>query len=90
MVDTEMLEALVTEGDLVLIRQLCLPYKTSSLNMGLDVGALKMRVGRLCVKLGVENRTSIVVKALKLGLITIDELVYQEYDVGKNLLREDN
>jgi len=38
-----------------------------------------MQITRIGNKLGVENRTAIVVRALELGLITIDQLVYRNY-----------
>ncbi len=78
-------QQLVTTDELFLIRQLCLPYKIVAQNMGLDSAALRMRITRLAVKLGVENRTALVVKALKMGLITLNQLILREYGSAKNL-----
>ena len=80
----------LTNGDLDFIRQLCLPYKIIGQNMKLDNPAIRMRVSRLAVKLGVETRTALVVKAVKLGLVHIDELAFREFDSEKNLLHKES
>uniref|UniRef100_A0A6H1Z7Q7 Uncharacterized protein n=1 Tax=viral metagenome TaxID=1070528 RepID=A0A6H1Z7Q7_9ZZZZ len=67
----------LTVDDIELIKQLCLPSKIVSQN--LSVGGIRMRTFRLAGKLGVENRASIIVKALKLGLVSLDELTYREF-----------
>jgi hypothetical protein len=69
----------ITNGDLELIKQFCLPHKIIRQNMNLTKGALDMRTKRLMDKMGVENRTALVVMALKLGLVTIDELSVRTY-----------
>jgi DNA-binding NarL/FixJ family response regulator len=70
----------LTEKDLELIRQLCLPYKVISQNTGTHIITIRLRAIRIARKLGVENKASIIVKALRLGLITLDELVCREFD----------
>lgn len=80
----------LTDKDLALIRQLCLPYKIISQDAGVSDIVTKKRVGRLAAKLKVENRAAIIVKALKLDLVTIDELTYREFDNGENTLRKNS
>lgn len=69
----------ITDKDLELIKQLCLPYKIACQNLGIKQGALKIRVHRLLGKMGVETRTALVIKAIKLELVSIDELSLREY-----------
>lgn len=69
----------ITDKDLELIKQLCLPYKIICQNMELNQGTVRLRVKRLISKMGVESRTALVVKAIKLGLVSIDELPMREY-----------
>ena len=73
-------KGILTDKELELITQLCLPYKIIGQNMGVDGNSVRMRTSRLALKLGVENRASVIIKALKLGLITIDKLVYRSFD----------
>ena len=69
----------ITESDLVLIKQLCLPDKIIGGNLGISPANVSMRISRLGVRLGVENRTTIIVRALELGLVTINQLVYRKF-----------
>lgn len=69
----------LTDSDLELIKQLCLPNKVISQSLGISPAAVSMQVARISVKLGVENRTAVVVRALELNLITIDQLMYRNY-----------
>ena len=75
-VETEVKKILygLTDSDLALIKTLCLPNKVISQMFGDSPAAVSMQVTRIGAKLGVENRTAIVIKALRLGLITIDQL----------------
>lgn len=71
----------LTPKELALIKQLCLPNKIIAQNLNIEVPTVKMRVARLATKFGAETRAAIMVKALKRGLVTIDELAYRErYD----------
>ena len=70
--------------DLELIKQLCLPDKIIVQNLGSSRAAISMRITRIGVKLGVENRTALLVKALMLGLVNLDQLVYRSYDGETN------
>jgi len=67
----------ITERDLALIRQICLPYKVLCESMGISHGNLRFRVTILVRKFGVENRTSLAVKAIKMGLVRPDEFQYR-------------
>jgi DNA-binding NarL/FixJ family response regulator len=68
----------ITAHDLALIRQLCMENKVIAQNTRTSEQVVKNRVNRLATKLGVENRTAIVIKALKLGLLALSELAYRE------------
>jgi len=70
-----MSEIKITDADLDLIRKICLPYKLIGHSNGLG---LEMKVSRLLRKFGVDNRAALVVKALKLGLVTLDQLQYRD------------
>lgn len=71
----------VSESSLELIRLLCLPDKIIGQYLKISPAAVAMRITRISIKLGVENRTSVVVKALELGLVNIDQLVRRDYGV---------
>lgn len=66
-------------GELELLKLLCLPDKIICQRTGVNPITLRSRVERLRIKLGVENRISLVVKSLKLGLITTSELQFREW-----------
>ena len=70
----------LTVTELVLVKHLCLPNKILCERFKLTPSALKMRINRIAVKLGVENRTAIIVKSLKLGIVEIDQLVYRKFN----------
>ena len=75
----------LTDSDVELIKQLGLPNKIIGEKFGDSPAAISMQVTRISVKLGVENRTAIVIKSLGLGLITIDQLVFREFNGETNL-----
>lgn len=76
----------LTSSDLELIKQLGLPNKIMASSLGISDAAISMKITRVAVKLGVENRTAMVIKALSLGLITVDQLVFREFNGEANLL----
>jgi len=69
----------LTDSELALIRQLCLPDKIISANLGITHMGIRNRVVRIGAKLGVENRTAIVIKALRLKLVKIDQFSPREF-----------
>ncbi len=69
----------ITNKELELALLLCLPCKIISGRLGLADAITRKRVARLLAKFEVENRTSLIVKLLKLDLIGIDQLVYREF-----------
>lgn len=71
---------LLSDSELELIKLLCLPSKVISERLGIPSDSIRMSVSRIGIKLGVENRTSIVVRALELRLITLQQLVYRYYE----------
>jgi len=75
----------ITSSELALIKQLCLPDKIISNNFGISHAAVRMRIVRIGIKLGVENRTAIVVRALVLGLVSIDQLLFRKFNGRTNL-----
>lgn len=72
----------ISDTDMELIKLLGLPDKVISVAMDLNHGAVRMKITRLAIKLGVENRTAIVIRSLSLGLITPAQLVFRNFDVG--------
>ena len=72
----------LTSFEVKLITQLGLPNKIISENLGISDKAISMKLTRLALKLGVENRTAVIIKALGIGLITLDQLVYREFYDG--------
>lgn len=70
----------ITDSDLELITLLCLPAKVIGKHLGLEHATVRTRIKRLSGKLMVENRASIIVKALELNLVTLNQLVYRRYD----------
>jgi len=74
----------LADSDLELIKHLCLPEKIICEKFGISRAAISMQLTRISVKLGVENRTAVVVKALGLGLVTVDQLVYRDYNGKAN------
>lgn len=76
----------LSNSDLRLVKLLCLPNKVIADNLGVSsANAVGVLISRIGDKLFVENRTAIVVRALRLGLISIDQLVYRSYNGGTNL-----
>ena len=75
----------VTDSDLELIMQLCLPHKIICENMGVSHMALRKRTERLMLRMGVENQRALIVKALQLQLVSIDTLSIREFDGRANL-----
>ena len=75
----------VSKEDLELIKQLGLPSKIIAQRLGVPGAVIRMRVTRLAGKLGVENRTAIVIKAIGLGLVAPDQLLYREFYGKANL-----
>lgn len=71
----------MSESNLELIKLLCLPDKIICQHLQISSAAVGMRIARISAKLGVENRTAIVVKVLELGLVNIDQLVRRDYGV---------
>lgn len=86
-IETEIEKALygITDSEMGLIIQLGLPNKIISQNLGISAMAVGMKINRISTKLGVENRTAIIIKALRLSLITIDQLVFREFNGNTNL-----
>ena len=73
----------LTDTDIALIRQLCLPHKIISRGMGISHTALTTKIWRLCSKLGVENQRALIIKALELGIVTIENFTYRKFN-GKD------
>lgn len=75
----------LTVQDLALIRRLGLPNKIIGQHFGISDAAVSMKITRLAIKLGVENRTAIIIRALRLGLVKAAELSYREFHGKANL-----
>ena len=65
--------------EVALLENLCLPYKLICQDLDIKPEALRHRIFRLMEKMGVENRTALVVKSLKLGIININQLKVREF-----------
>lgn len=78
---TKIKSGAITETDLKLIVLLGLPDAIIGHKLHILPGAVSMRISRVAVKLGVENRTALIIKALKLGLVTTSQLSYRDYGV---------
>ena len=78
------IDGTLTSAELEFIKQLALPNKVISLNLGISEAAISMKQSRIAAKLGVENRSAIIIKTLRLGLVTIDQLIYRSYNGETN------
>lgn len=67
----------LTDSDLELIKQLCLPYKIICQNLEITEGALNMRVKRLLQRFGVENKRALIVKIIQIGLVSVNDFDYR-------------
>jgi len=67
----------LTDSDLELIKQLCLPYKIICQNLEINEGALNMRVKRLLQRFGVENKRALIVKVIQTGLVSVNDFDYR-------------
>jgi len=69
----------LTEEQLELLTKLCIPQKVLCQEMGLSALALQARIRRLQVRFGVENQRSLLVKALRLGIVSLESMEYREF-----------
>jgi DNA-binding NarL/FixJ family response regulator len=69
----------LTDEQLELLTKLCIPQKVLCLEMGLSELALQARIRRLVNRFGVENQRALLVKALRLGIIDLEFVVYREF-----------
>jgi len=67
----------LSDADLELIKQLCLPYKIICQNLEITEGALNMRVKRLLQRFGVENKRALIVKIIQIGLVSVNDFDYR-------------
>ncbi|KKL65800.1 hypothetical protein LCGC14_2151370 [marine sediment metagenome] len=72
----------LTDADLKLIGLLSLPDKVITGILSMNPNTLRTKVCRLAYKMGVENRTALVTRALALKLITIKQLEFRTFDNG--------
>lgn len=79
---TEVPALQLSDDEFQLLKQLCLPNKVVCQNLKINSGALRMRVARLLVKVGVENRRALIIKALRLRLVTVSSFMCREFRVG--------
>ena len=69
----------LTEEQLELLTNLCIPQKVLCQEMGLSELALQARIRRLVVRFGVENQRALLIKMLKLGVISLESIKYREF-----------
>lgn len=75
----------LTKSEVELISMIGLPDKIICVKFDILRGALSMRLTRIAIKLGVESRVAILVKALKLGIVAPKQLQYRDYEKPINL-----
>ena len=63
----------ITDTDIEIIKRVGLPYEEAAKKCFITVGAFRVRVSLIMDKLGVENRVALAIKAIQLGLVSIDE-----------------
>jgi DNA-binding NarL/FixJ family response regulator len=63
-----------TETELSIIKLLYLPNKVIGQRIGITGNGVTIRIQRLMDRVGVENRTALVIKALKENWIGIEDL----------------
>lgn len=69
----------VTESELDLIKRLCVPLKITAAELETNYNTVRIRVKRLQDKFGVENMRALIIKAIKLGFLTVGDFKYREY-----------
>lgn len=70
---------LLSDSELELVKQLCLPHKIVCQNLGINEGALNMRVKRLAQRFGVENKRALIVKIIQLGMVPVNDFDYRVF-----------
>ena len=70
----------VTDEELELLKYLCLPCKIISQRMRVGEGTIRVKISRLCAKFGVENRQSLMAKALRAGWVSLEQLKLRKFD----------
>lgn len=66
--------------EMELVHYLCFPYKVICDRIGMDPQNFRMRMVRLFNKMGVENRTSLLIKLLKEGRVKLEDLEYRQFE----------
>ena len=73
----------LTDSDVEIIKKVGLPYKEVESKYGLSAGAYRVRVSIIMDKFGVENRVALAIKAIQLGLVSIDDFEVRTFN-GKD------
>lgn len=73
----------ITEYEVVLIKKACLPNKILNEKMGLKLEALRAQYHRLEQKMGVENRQSLIIMAIKLGIVRAEDIEFRQFEIVK-------
>ena len=69
----------LTDEQLELLTKLCIPQKVLCQEMGLGKVALQARIRRLQIRFGVENQRALLVKVLRLGIVSLESISYREF-----------
>jgi len=64
----------LTELDKQILKQACKPVKVIAVGSAHSYDATAMRINRLYVMFGVHNRISLIVQALKLGIVKLEDI----------------
>ena len=74
----------LTNSDIETIKKIGLPAKEVAERYGVSAGAFRVRVSGIMDKLGVENRVALAIKAIQLGLVSIDDFEVRVFHNGKD------
>jgi hypothetical protein len=80
----------ITKGDIDVIRHICLPYKVAAPHFGIEPTTLQVRINRLMIVFGVENRAALAIKAIHLKLIKAEDFWVRDYANTKDISGKNN
>ena len=69
----------MTESDIELVKKVGLPQKLACKRLGISLVAFKGRLSRLMVRYGVENRAALAIKAIRDGVLSINDFEVREF-----------
>jgi len=70
----------MTESDIELVKRVGLPQKLACEQLGISYVAFKARLSRLMVRYGVENRAALAIKAIRSGVLDVNDFEVREFN----------